>query len=327
MPEYELEEQKSGDTRQGPKGTERFIQGKLGNVNLPFGLGGRWVSQDEYQKIRTGSSNVSTSSEPAKGGMSAAELKAAQEAANKARREGKLSDLRGGPKVDEPPKREEPKVEQPKQTGPKLVWNPKRMDFDTPEGKPAPYPTLPSPRNIDIKGLSAYSPSGTVPPSRLSVSSSGGGGSTPSAIPSPAPAAPKPAGVSDGLKKWASIYGPGGKKQLKQPTPSQTRLFKDLKMEAYDVVLDYLLSEGHADTVEEAHYVMMQMDAEYIQSIVEGVGTYKDPVLGPHTPGGKAVRKIGRMGRAAVKGFQGSQAQGLNRIGDAIDAAQKEYQK
>jgi len=39
--------------------------------------------------------------------------------------------------------------------------------------------------------------------------------------------------------------------------------------EAYDVVLDYLLSEGHADTVEEAHYVMMQMDAEYIQSIVE----------------------------------------------------------
>ena len=39
-------------------------------------------------------------------------------------------------------------------------------------------------------------------------------------------------------------------------------------MEAYDVVLDYLLSEGHADTVEEAHYVMMQMDAENIQSIV-----------------------------------------------------------
>ena len=72
-----------------------------------------------------------------------------------------------------------------------------------------------------------------------------------------------------GLEKWASIYGPGKRKELKQFTPSQERLFKDLKMEAYDVVLDYLLSEGHADTVEEAHYVMMQMDAEYIQSIVE----------------------------------------------------------
>jgi hypothetical protein len=44
---------------------------------------------------------------------------------------------------------------------------------------------------------------------------------------------------------------------------------KKLNKEAYEVVLDYLLSEGHAETAEEAHYVMMQMDAEYIQSIVE----------------------------------------------------------
>ena len=109
-------------------------------------------------------------------------------------------------------------------------------------------------------------------------------------------------------------------KRYVQPSVEKTN-------EAYDVVLDYLLSEGHADTVEEAHYVMMQMDAEYVQSIVEGVGTYKDPVLGPHTPGGKAVRKIVKMGKAAVQGYQGSQAQGLNRLGGAIDAAQKEYQK
>jgi hypothetical protein len=39
--------------------------------------------------------------------------------------------------------------------------------------------------------------------------------------------------------------------------------------DSYDLVLDYLLSEGHADTVDEAHYVMMQLDSEYIQSIVE----------------------------------------------------------
>jgi len=45
--------------------------------------------------------------------------------------------------------------------------------------------------------------------------------------------------------------------------------YQQPSVEAYDVVLDYLLSEGHADTVEEAHYVMMQMDSEYIQSIVE----------------------------------------------------------
>jgi hypothetical protein len=193
-----LEEQKLGDTRQGSKGPERYFINRIGAYNVPFS--GRWISQDEYTRRIGAPAPAPTSSEPAKGGMSAAELKAAQEAANKARREGKLSDLRGGPlKTEEPPKREQPKVEQPKPTGQKLVWNKQRMDFDTPDGKPAPYPTLPSPRNIDIKGLSAYRPGGPLPrlsSTGVSVSSSS------------TPAAPKPAGVSDGLKKWASIYGP-----------------------------------------------------------------------------------------------------------------------
>jgi len=42
-------------------------------------------------------------------------------------------------------------------------------------------------------------------------------------------------------------------------------------MEAYDIVLDYLMSGGHADTIEEAHYIMMEMTSETIQNIVEGV--------------------------------------------------------
>ena len=36
----------------------------------------------------------------------------------------------------------------------------------------------------------------------------------------------------------------------------------------YETVLGYVISEGHADTVEEAHYIMMQMDAETIQTII-----------------------------------------------------------
>ena len=42
--------------------------------------------------------------------------------------------------------------------------------------------------------------------------------------------------------------------------------------DAYDLVLEYLLSQGHTDTVEEAQYVMMEMDAEMIGTIVEGMG-------------------------------------------------------
>ena len=220
-------------------------------------------------------------------------LEAEIEAANRARREAEAK----AAAEEKPEAKPEAK---PKPAGQKLVWNKERMDFDTPDGKPAPYPKV-EPKDIDIRGLSAYRPGGALP--RLSST-----GVSASSSPTPtatdlAPAAPKPEGVSAGLKKWASIYGPGGPKELKQPTPSQRRLFNythpsteksvTAVTEAYDVVLDYLLSEGHADTVEEAHYVMMQLDSEYVQSIVEGfpgVSGRQDPgeKLKLHqTPGGR----------------------------------------
>jgi len=40
--------------------------------------------------------------------------------------------------------------------------------------------------------------------------------------------------------------------------------------ESYDIVLEYLLSGGHAETVEEAHYIMMEMDQNTIKNICEG---------------------------------------------------------
>ena len=39
--------------------------------------------------------------------------------------------------------------------------------------------------------------------------------------------------------------------------------------DAYDLVLEYLLSQGHADTLEEANYVMLEMDAEMIGGIID----------------------------------------------------------
>lgn len=45
---------------------------------------------------------------------------------------------------------------------------------------------------------------------------------------------------------------------------------KSSMKEAFDIVLDYLFSEGHVDTLDEALYVMMEMDAETIVDIVEG---------------------------------------------------------
>ena len=52
-------------------------------------------------------------------------------------------------------------------------------------------------------------------------------------------------------------------------TPRQQRLNMEMEYDAYDLVLEYLLSQGHTDTVEEANYVMLEMDSEMIQSICE----------------------------------------------------------
>ena len=56
---------------------------------------------------------------------------------------------------------------------------------------------------------------------------------------------------------------------------------KNLKnsYEPYDLVLDYVLSEGHADNIEEAHYVMMQLYEETIKEFIKkaaliGTGGY-----------------------------------------------------
>jgi hypothetical protein len=46
--------------------------------------------------------------------------------------------------------------------------------------------------------------------------------------------------------------------------------------DAYDLVLEYLLSQGHVETVEEANYVMMEMDDETIGTIVEAAADQSD---------------------------------------------------
>jgi uncharacterized protein YjgD (DUF1641 family) len=42
--------------------------------------------------------------------------------------------------------------------------------------------------------------------------------------------------------------------------------------DVYDVILEYLFDNGHVETVEEAHYVMMEMDTETIAAIIEEKG-------------------------------------------------------
>ena len=57
----------------------------------------------------------------------------------------------------------------------------------------------------------------------------------------------------------------------KMSTKSKTLLGVKEQYDAYDLVLEYLFSQGHVETLEEALYVMMEMPTETIQGIVEGI--------------------------------------------------------
>ena len=183
--------------------------------------------------------------EPASSGLSPDKVKELQQAANDARKAGGMSDIRGsetpGSSVPAPAKQDTPKQNTPKEE-PKVEQ---------------PKPTL------DQQYKAARAAKDFTKADEL------------------------------GKRIWAKKYStPDGGSKFKTKgvdvsTGIQNKMFKAIRddkldqavfkraqrigapMEAYDVVLDYLLSEGHAETVEEAHYVMMQMDAEYIQSIVE----------------------------------------------------------
>jgi hypothetical protein len=54
-------------------------------------------------------------------------------------------------------------------------------------------------------------------------------------------------------------------------TARERVLNQSYEYDAYDLVLEYLLNNGHVETVDEAHYVMLEMEAEVIQDIVKEV--------------------------------------------------------
>ena len=49
----------------------------------------------------------------------------------------------------------------------------------------------------------------------------------------------------------------------------QKEVAASTQKESYDLVLEYLFNNGHADTVEEAEYLMTELDESFIQSLVE----------------------------------------------------------
>ena len=91
--------------------------------------------------------------------------------------------------------------------------------------------------------------------------------------------------------------------------------------EPYHIVLGYLLHEGHADTINEAHYVMTQMDDQTVQEIValdEGIANTAR-IVGALTFGGLGLDAIRKQMQNKKKMDQG----GKFTPGSTMDNIQK----
>ena len=55
----------------------------------------------------------------------------------------------------------------------------------------------------------------------------------------------------------------------KKNTQQKQTVSSSYEYDAYDLVLEYLFSNGHVDNLSEAHYVMLEMDEKAVQNIIE----------------------------------------------------------
>ena len=86
----------------------------------------------------------------------------------------------------------------------------------------------------------------------------------------------------------------------------------NIAKDPYDLILEYLLENGHADTIDEANYIMLKLDSQSIQTIVEmGMPDPIDPLK--H----KAAQKTQKIYNKA-KGGAGSEKDFLKRTGPQL---------
>lgn len=97
--------------------------------------------------------------------------------------------------------------------------------------------------------------------------------------------------------------------QAKSPTFSQAMRMPSLMQsfeydDLYDLVIEYLIDDGHADTLDEAAYIISEMEAATIADIVEAkYGTAKGrKALAKKVRAGKDVGKKGEGFKKIVKG-------------------------
>lgn len=178
-----------------------------------------------------------------------------------------------------------------------------------------------TPTSTELKAAQSARETGASPEKALQAAKIAGAGAaaaskpltnqTKTAFSSSTPALAKPLSTAPEIKQTADI----AKKTTQPPVaPGYQGAKKPFaeEMDAYDLVLEYLLANGHVDSVDEAHYVMLEMGSETIQNIVSEqsntlitpeqrradelkYGAKRTTPVPPARPGGSKVKPGSRM--------------------------------
>jgi hypothetical protein len=140
-----------------------------------------------------------------------------------------------------------------------------------PAPKPAPAPAASKPAPAASKPAPAASRPAPAAPKPAPAAAK----PTPTAKPAPTKVTPTTTAATP--KKQVSdlsamIARSKARQAGKNPTIPESNEYTP-----YDIIMDYLFENGHVDTIEEAHYVMIEMDNETIADIIESMPAAINP--------------------------------------------------
>jgi len=126
-----------------------------------------------------------------------------------------------------------------------------------------------TPTSAELKAAQAARASGASPEKALQAAKAAG---TTAKIQSAGQEAGAKAFKAPEVKQTAALAAtPKPTPVAPRQTAREKMLNQSYEYDAFDLVLEYLIDNGHVETVDEALYVMMEMDAEVIRDIVEEV--------------------------------------------------------
>jgi hypothetical protein len=149
-----------------------------------------------------------------------------------------------------------------------------------------------TPTSAELKAAQAARASGASPEKALQAAKSAG---TTAKIQAAGQEAGAKAFKAPEVKQTAAIAAtPKPTPVAPRQTARERMLNQSYEYDAFDLVLEYLIDNGHVETVDEALYVMMEMDAEVIQDIVEERKSYS-------AKSARAGKDIGEPGKQFEK--------------------------